>query len=149
MSVRGYVLEYKTNYLPQEQEDEEPQSIEEQARVVYSILKPVAVTMCIVIWLLTTLSIPGEASIEYLPASISNFLLLIHAPLHPLRPLHPLLGAQSLKLYREVMVYHEKSSDSSGKKFFGSIENALVFVAMVLLVTCLFLCLYKFRCMKV
>lgn len=99
--------------LQQEQEDEEPQSIEEQARVVYSILKPVAVTMCIVIWLLTTLSIPGEASIE------------------------------------EVMVYHEKSSDSSGKKFFGSIENALVFVAMVLLVTCLFLCLYKFRCMKI
>jgi len=47
------------------------------------------------------------------------------------------------------MVYQESESDSTLARFFGSILNALIFVAMIILVTIIFVCLYKYRCLKI
>eukprot|EP01102_Stenamoeba_stenopodia_P012980 TRINITY_DN4148_c1_g1_i1.p1 TRINITY_DN4148_c1_g1~~TRINITY_DN4148_c1_g1_i1.p1 ORF type:complete len:427 (-),score=75.53 TRINITY_DN4148_c1_g1_i1:62-1342(-) len=53
------------------------------------------------------------------------------------------------EVVRWYMVYHESGSDTNTTKLLGSALNALLFVAMVLLVTCLFVVLYKYRCLKV
>lgn len=48
-----------------------------------------------------------------------------------------------------VMVYNEQASDSTGTKAVGSIINALLFVAMIVFTTVIFVVLYKYRCLKV
>jgi len=48
-----------------------------------------------------------------------------------------------------TMIYEEESNDSTSTKFFGSILNALIFLAIILGTTILFVILYKFRCLKV
>jgi hypothetical protein len=47
------------------------------------------------------------------------------------------------------MVYNEEQSDSTGTKLLGSLLNALLFVAMMIVVTVVFVFLYKYRCLKV
>jgi len=47
-----------------------------------------------------------------------------------------------------AMVYIESTSDDGWTRFWGSLRNALIFVGMVVLVTIIFVVLYKYRCMK-
>ena len=47
------------------------------------------------------------------------------------------------------MVYQESSSDSTSKKLEGSLLNAFIFVAMIVVVTFVLVLLFKYRCMKV
>jgi len=47
------------------------------------------------------------------------------------------------------LYYRESSTDSGTTKFFGSLLNALIFVVMIVLVTVIFVCLYKYRCLKI
>ncbi len=46
-------------------------------------------------------------------------------------------------------VYDEDEGDNTATKLFGSILNALVFLAIIIAVTVLFVILYKYRCLKV
>jgi len=46
------------------------------------------------------------------------------------------------------MVYQEHASDSTVEKLGGSIINALLFVVLIVLVTCVLVLLYKYRCLK-
>jgi len=48
-----------------------------------------------------------------------------------------------------MIAYTESSSDSGATRFFGSLLNALVFLAAILVTTVLFVILYKYRCLKV
>jgi len=48
-----------------------------------------------------------------------------------------------------TMVYQEEAGDSTSTRFFGSILNALIFLAIILGTTVLFVVLYKYRCLKV
>jgi presenilin 1 len=94
-------------------EDEE-MSVEEHAQVVLAILKPVAITMMLVIWAVRVITIPNAR----------NF-----TPVY--------------------MVYNESASDSTSTRFVGALLNALVFVVMIVVVTVIFVLLYKYRCLKV
>jgi len=47
-----------------------------------------------------------------------------------------------------AMVYIENSSDDSLTRFWGSLRNAFIFVLMVIVVTIIFVILYKYRCLK-
>jgi hypothetical protein len=47
------------------------------------------------------------------------------------------------------LAYRESASDTGVEKFFGSLLNALIFVGMILLVTVIFVVLYKYRCLKI
>lgn len=46
-------------------------------------------------------------------------------------------------------VYSEDEGDDTATKLFGSILNALIFLAIIIAVTVLFVILYKYRCLKV
>jgi len=48
----------------------------------------------------------------------------------------------------QSMVYVENPNDSGINKLFGSIINALIFVGMIIVVTVIFVLLYKYRCLK-
>jgi len=48
----------------------------------------------------------------------------------------------------QAMVYNEEQGDSGWTKFLGSMANAGLFVAMMLVVTCIFVVCYKYRCLK-
>jgi presenilin 1 len=47
------------------------------------------------------------------------------------------------------LVYLESTSDSGAQRFFGSLLNAAIFVVMIVVVTVIFVLLYKYRCLKV
>ncbi|PRP80684.1 hypothetical protein PROFUN_11643 [Planoprotostelium fungivorum] len=47
------------------------------------------------------------------------------------------------------MVYAETSTDSNAMKFGGAILNAILFVGMIVVVTVIFVVLYKYRCYKI
>jgi presenilin 1 len=46
-------------------------------------------------------------------------------------------------------LYFERAGDSNAKKFGGALLNALIFVGIMIVVTCIFVVLYKYRCMKI
>jgi len=48
-----------------------------------------------------------------------------------------------------TMVYVEDEEDSTGEKLLGSIVNALIFLAIIIATTVLFVILYKYRCLKI
>jgi len=50
--------------------------------------------------------------------------------------------------FSNMMVYEEHEDDSTGTKLAGSLENALIFIALIVGVTTLLFLLYKFRCTK-
>jgi len=54
------------------------------------------------------------------------------------------LGGQSASL-----IYVEQESDGTGTKLLGSILNALIFLAIIIGTTVIFVILYKYRCLKV
>ncbi|KAL6057135.1 Presenilin [Balamuthia mandrillaris] len=111
------------NARPREQEEEEEESdwsdeeeemtLEDQAQMVLAILKPVSITMLLVIIAVRLIHLPSK-----------NFTAV-------------------------YMVYSESSGDSTSTKLFGSILNALAFVAVIVVVTVIFVLLYKYRCLKV
>eukprot|EP01126_Amoeba_proteus_P052673 TRINITY_DN6383_c0_g1_i1.p1 TRINITY_DN6383_c0_g1~~TRINITY_DN6383_c0_g1_i1.p1 ORF type:complete len:451 (-),score=87.40 TRINITY_DN6383_c0_g1_i1:51-1334(-) len=47
-----------------------------------------------------------------------------------------------------AFVYQESSSDSTGTRLGGSLLNALLILGMILATTVLFVCCYKYRCLK-
>jgi len=51
--------------------------------------------------------------------------------------------------FSTMMVYEEHEDDSAGTKLQGSLENALVFIALIVGVTTLLFLLYKFHCTKI
>jgi len=51
--------------------------------------------------------------------------------------------------FSSSLVYQERSTDTGIEKFFGSLLNALIFVGMILIVTVIFVILYKYRCLKI
>jgi hypothetical protein len=51
--------------------------------------------------------------------------------------------------HRQLMVYNEESSDSTGKKLGGSVLNALMLVVAFIVVTFGMYLLYRFRCTKI
>ena len=55
----------------------------------------------------------------------------------------------NLKSSMAIMIYQEQTTDSTAEKLGGSILNAIVFVIMIVIVTCFLVCLYKYRCLKV
>lgn len=50
--------------------------------------------------------------------------------------------------FSNMMVYEEHEEDSTGTKLAGSLENALIFIALIVGVTTLLFLLYKFHCTK-
>jgi presenilin 1 len=48
----------------------------------------------------------------------------------------------------QAMVYNEKPDDDWPEKLKGALRNAGLFVAMMLVVTCIFVVCYKYRCLK-
>lgn len=48
-----------------------------------------------------------------------------------------------------VMVYQEEAADTGVTKFFGALLNAAIFVVMIVVVTCVFVALYYYRCMNI
>ena len=48
-----------------------------------------------------------------------------------------------------VTVYYESDGDSTGDRFVGSLQNALIIMAQVIGATILFVCLFKYGCFKV
>jgi len=48
----------------------------------------------------------------------------------------------------QAMVYTENPNATGGEKFLGSLINALIFVGMIIVVTIIFVVLYKYRCLK-
>jgi Presenilin len=96
----------------EEEEEEDGMTLDEQAQMVVTILKPVMITMLLVVLAVKTL-------MDGTPERITS-----------------------------VMVYNEKPSDSESSKIFGALLNSVLFVVMILVVTVLFVCLYKYRCMK-
>ena len=93
-------------------QERERMSLEEEFSLVTTILKPVCLTMIIVIMTVKTITMPGTT----------------------VQPIY--------------FVYEEQSSDSGGTRLLGSLLNALVFVAMIVVMTLLFVCLYYYRCLK-
>jgi hypothetical protein len=47
------------------------------------------------------------------------------------------------------MAYDETPNQTTGQKFLGSLVNALIMLAAILVTTVAFVVLYKFRCLKV
>jgi presenilin 1 len=47
-----------------------------------------------------------------------------------------------------ILVYQENDNDSGGSKFGGALLNALIFVGIILVATCVIVVLYKYRCLK-
>ncbi|KAJ1618592.1 Presenilin-domain-containing protein [Pavlovales sp. CCMP2436] len=50
--------------------------------------------------------------------------------------------------FSNMMVYEEKEEDSTSTKLAGSVENAAIFIALIVGVTTLLFLLYKFHCTK-
>jgi presenilin 1 len=99
--------------------NEEPENLEEGASMVVTIMKPVALTMLLVIYIVRGISLPE------------------------------LLGAAYQGPTYMTMVYQHDDSDSGWLKFWGAVGNAVVFLCFILLATVLLVVLYKYRCMKV
>jgi len=51
--------------------------------------------------------------------------------------------------FSSSLAYRESSTDTGVEKFFGSLLNAAIFVGMILIVTVIFVVLYKYRCLKI
>jgi len=51
--------------------------------------------------------------------------------------------------FSSSLVYRERSTDTGVEKFFGSLLNAGIFVVMIIVVTVIFVFLYKYRCLKI
>lgn len=94
--------------------DEDADDMADLLTQVDSLLKPVSVTMILVVLLVSSLRTSPVAS-----------------------------GA-----FQNIMVYEEREQDSRQTKLKGSLENALVFVALIAVVTTVLFLLYKFRCTK-
>jgi presenilin 1 len=60
-----------------------------------------------------------------------------------------LMGSDFRPSSPSVTVYEEKSSDSAGDIFLGSLSNALVFIGTIIGATVLFVLLFKYGCHKV
>jgi len=58
------------------------------------------------------------------------------------------LNSSSVDSVGQAMVYTENPNDSGGTRFVGSLINALIFVGMIIVVTIIFVVLYKYRCLK-
>jgi len=95
-------------------DDDEEETVDYQAETVTTILKPVSITMIMVIWAVKTITLPAAT------AATSFY-----------------------------MAYDENDSQSTGQRFLGSIVNALIMLAAILVTTVAFVILYKFRCLKV
>jgi hypothetical protein len=48
----------------------------------------------------------------------------------------------------QSLIVAENPNDSGGVRFLGSLVNALIFVGMIIVVTIIFVILYKYRCLK-
>jgi len=48
----------------------------------------------------------------------------------------------------QAMIYHESANDDGWKRFLGALLNAGIFVAMMIVVTVIFVICYKYRCLK-
>ena len=113
----------------------EDENIEAHASVITQILVPVCITMAIVIALVKILNPPQ---------SLGRYAAFLLWPTFPEFSLTNFLKSAS-----STTLYFEREGDSNAKKFGGAILNALIFVGIMILVTCLFVVLYKYRCMKV
>eukprot|EP00741_Cyanophora_paradoxa_P009342 tig00000144_g9050.t1 len=88
---------------------------ENAGRTVTSILKPVMLTIILVVFCL--------ASLERKSMAVSNY-------------------------WGAYLVYSESSGDSTAQKLGGALLNAIIFIAVILGTTILFVILFKFRCVK-
>ena len=94
-------------------------SITEYSDMVVAILIPVCITMLIVVILVRALYVSDDGDANSL---------------------------QSISF--AMFVYNENENDSAGLKLGGALLNAFLFLVVVLIVTCVLVLLYKFRCMK-
>jgi hypothetical protein len=114
---------------------------------VLAILKPVAVTMMLVIWVVKTITIPYNQNFSYAldalgamaryPCSthMCRACARVCCVVHDASPVY--------------MVYKEVTTDDTSTKLLGALLNALVFVVIIVIVTVIFVILYKYRCLKV
>jgi len=79
-----------------------------------TILKPVTITMVIVIWAVKAITLPE--------------------------------GSAASTIYS---VYQETEGDSTSSKLFGSLLNAIIMLAAIIVSTIAIVVLYKYRCMKI
>uniref|UniRef100_A0A6B2L6U7 Presenilin n=1 Tax=Arcella intermedia TaxID=1963864 RepID=A0A6B2L6U7_9EUKA len=86
-------------------------SIEDKTGMITQIMIPVCITMILVIAIVKTVNVQGDA-------------------------------------VSQALVYAENPNDAGSTRFFGSLLNALIFVAMIIVVTVIFVVLYKYRCLK-
>lgn len=99
----------------EDDDDEEDEGdLTYQAETVVTILKPVCITMLIVIWAVKSITLPASTASS---AAIS--------------------------------IYQESEGDSTGSKIVGSLLNAIIMLAAVILSTIAIVILYKYRCLKI
>jgi hypothetical protein len=119
---------------------------------VLAILKPVAVTMMLVIWVVKTITIPYNQNFSCVT---SSRLPLVVAPMcdDPARLIRLcslcVVSFFFIIISPVYMVYKEVASDDTSTKLLGALLNALVFVVVIVIVTVIFVILYKYRCLKV
>lgn len=101
-------------------DEEEAYGIEEHAQVVLAILKPVAITMLLVIWAVRVIVTPTAKSFTQIAAVSQVYDVYQSAPSVAITPL----------------------------AIVGALGNAVVFVVLIVVVTVVFVILYKYRCMK-
>lgn len=94
-------------------------SITEYSEMVVAILIPVCITMLIVVILVRALYVSDDGDANSL---------------------------QSVSF--AMFVYSESESDSTGLKLGGALLNALLFLVVIVIVTCVLVLLYKLHCMK-
>ena len=51
--------------------------------------------------------------------------------------------------FSSTLIYQESETDAGVDRFLGSLLNAGIFVVAIVVVTIIFVILYKYRCMKV
>lgn len=120
----------------EEEGDDEEETLEDYAGMVVTILQPVAITMILVVWVVRILN----ASNISLSERFSSFCL------HTTPSVLNINISSSGAIYQ---VYTEDDNDGTATKLFGSLLNALIFLAIIIGVTVLFVILYKYRCLKV
>jgi len=94
-------------------EDDEDEDIQYQADTVITIMKPVSITMLLVVWAVKAINLPGRNTVS------------------------------------AFMAYQETETSSTGARLGGSILNALILLAAILVTTVAFVILYKYRCLKI